>query len=100
MLTLKTKTVTIEGTEVNLRAMSAGCYAEFMDARAGGANDLQVAAIIAKHCCDIFDGWTKERILNETSATGLSEVMVEVLALSDDEKKTSATVASVDSSAA
>lgn len=100
MLTLKKKTVTIEGTKVELRAMSAGCYAEFMDAKADGANDLTIAAIIAKHCCNLFEGWSTERVLDETSATGLSELMVEVLAMGEDEKKTSAKVATVGSSAA
>ena len=79
---LPVKTVTVDSLgEIQIRAMSARCYVDMLDARAAEKSETEVAALVAMHCVEGWREHTADEILDAVAPQVLAEILSEVIVL-------------------
>ena len=62
------------GIKLEVREMSARCYADVIDSRASGKNDFEIAAIVCRQCVPDWRDNEVDEILDSVSP----EILIEV----------------------
>jgi len=71
------------GYTVIIREMSGGAMAAMMDAQGQKKSQVEVAAILVRHCVDGFRQETVEDIMDHFSAADLAALMEKIITLSE-----------------
>lgn len=96
---LRKSKITIEPDgKVEITEMSGQCWADMMDAREADMKDVEIAALVTKHC--FCPDKTIEEVLRDYSPNTLTTIMLEVTKLSDIGPKNSAAGRDASSSSA
>lgn len=89
---LPTKAISVDTLgEVTIRAMSARCYVDMLDARAAEKSETEVAALVAMHCVEGWREHTADEILEAVAPQALAQILSEVIVLGRKKKPTSGT---------
>lgn len=76
---------------ITIHAMTARCFVEMVDARKAEKSEIEVAAIIAKHCVVGWEEHTVDDVLDNCEPSALTDIMVSVVNMAENKKGKSAT---------
>lgn len=84
---LKRKTVNIAGLSepITVTEMSAKCYVELLDSRNKGRSETETSAVVVAQCVPEWKGKTADDLLENCPVSIITDIMQEVIHLSESE---------------